>query len=313
MIDYTTDALLEYTRTVCMTPAADALFTDSRLLPLINGEQMGTLLPQLLSVREDYFLHSEDFTLVSGQLDYQVPERAVGSKIADIALIDSAGNECYIQRMNLSDKKLLGPIGGPVGDWSTSFFFKDDYVTLFPSVPTQYVSLRMYFYRRPSNLVLPADAGLITAIDTGTSTVTVDSLPGDWVQDDTVDIIQRRPTFPSLADDVTITGISGADVTLSELPDDLAVGDWLSLSGTTPIPQFPYEIHPFLGQLGAAKALESMADAEGLKLALTRVKQMREDLFKLITPRADNPALKIISPNNVFNRGAFGPAWRMWR
>ena len=42
------------------------------------------------------------------------------------------------------------------------------------------------------------------------------------------------------------------------------------------------------------------------------LKQMREDLYKLITPRTDSPAQKIVSPNNVYNRGFFGPAWR-WR
>jgi hypothetical protein len=83
----------------------------------------------------------------------------------------------------------------------------------------------------------------------------------------------------------------------------LAIG--FPLSGTTPIPQLPYEAHPILAQLGACKALEAMGDAN-VKMAWARYQQMAQSFYKVITPRTDSPAQKIVSPNNIYNVGLAG-------
>jgi hypothetical protein len=119
---------------------------------------------------------------------------------------------------------------------------------------------------------------------------------------ETIDFISSTPSFDSLEDDAAITVVSNQDVTFASLPADLAVGDWISLSGTTPIPQLPYEAHPVLAQLGACKALEAMGDAN-VKMAWSRYQQMADSFFKMIPPRTDSPAQKIVSPNSIYNRG----------
>lgn len=312
MIDYTTTALLDYARTVCLTPEADALFTDDRLLALLNGELNSTLVPDIMSVQEEYFVHSEDQSLSNGQTAYDIPERAVGRKIRNISLVDSTGAEFYIQRIYLQDLQFMGATGqdNTGSSWGYSFYLKDDQIILpVPAAPT-YVSLRVYYYRKPSNLVAEDNAAQIEVIDVNTNTVTCSAVPGTWVATDTVDAIKGRPGFRSLQDDIEITAISNNDVTLDELPAGLQVGDWISLSGTSPIPQIPYEAFPCLGQLGACKALEAMGDPN-IETAWGRYKQMKESLFKMITPRTDSPPQKIISPNNIGNRGwRSGWGWR---
>lgn len=305
-IDYTTTALLADTRINCLTPEADALFTNDRLLSMLSFQQMTTLVPQILSTQEEYFVHIYDILLTSSTTGtYPIPDRAVGKKLRDVALVDAAGNELYITRMNPADIKFLSPSVTAQTQWVNGFYLQNNSVKLFAGVPTQYVYLRYRYYRRPSNLVAVGDAAQISVINTITHTVTVTSVPGDWAVADTIDFISQHPSFDSLQDDAAITGISNSDITFASLPTGLEVGDWLSLSCTTPIPQLPYEAHPLLSQLGACKALEAMGD-ENIKLAWARYQKMAEDFFKAITPRTDSPVQKIVSPNNISQRGYLG-------
>lgn len=303
-IDYTTDALLDNTRTNCLTPEADALFTDTRLLSVLTFEQMTTLVPQIMSIQEEYFVHVEDITLVSTQTAYPINERAIGKKLRDVCLVDSAGNEVYLQRITPQDIKFYSQVNtaGSSG-WTEVFYFQNNSVMLLSGVPATYTSLRLRYYRRPSNLVSTDAAGQITVIDVPTKTVTVTG--GTWAIGNTVDFIDATPSFDSLQDDATITGVSNSDITFAALPTGLVVGDWISISGTTPIPQLPYEAHPILAQLGACKALEAMGDAN-VKVSWGRYQQMAESFFKAITPRTDTPAQKLVSPNNIYRRGLSG-------
>lgn len=306
-IDYTTDSLLETTRTDCLTPEADALFTDTRLLSILTFEQMTTLVPQIMEVQEEYFVHVVDIAIDATATAYAMPERAVGKKLRDVSLIDSAGNEVYLSRVNPSDVKFYSQVNTVNSNsWQEVFYLQNNSVMLLPGISPQYVSLRLRYYRRPNNLCATGDAGLITVIDTNTNTVTVTG--GTWTVGDTVDFIDSTPSFDSLEDDAAITGVSNSDITFASLPTGLVVGDWISLSGTTPIPQLPYEAHPILAQLGACKALEAMGDAN-VKMAWARYQQMAQSFYKVITPRTDAPAQKIVSPNNIYRRGLSGRGW----
>lgn len=300
-IDYTTDALLENTRTNCLTPEADALFTDTRLLSMLTFEQMTTLVPQIMTAQEEFFVHVENIALDANETAYAIPERAIGKKIRQVCLVDTAGNEVYLSRINPENLIQYSQLNtGGSSNWSQICYLQNNSVMLLPGVTPEYVYLRIRWYRRPSNLCATGDAGQITVIDTNTNTVTVTG--GTWATSDTVDFIDSTPSFDSLEDDAVITGVSNSDLTFASLPDGLVVGDWVSLSGTTPIPQLPYEAHPVLAQLGACKALEAMGDAN-VKMAWARYQQMAESFFKVITPRTDSPAQKIVSPNNIGRRG----------
>lgn len=308
-IDYTTDALLDNARTNCLTPEADALFTDTRLLSILTFEQMTTLVPQIMEVQEEYFVHLEDIPLVSTQTAYPINERAIGKKLRDVCLVDSSGNEVYLSRITPQDVKFYGQVNtAGSSSWTEVFYFQNNSVMLLPGVPVTYSYLRLRYYRRPSNLVGTDAAGQITVIDALTKTVTVASAPSDFIIGATIDFVSSTPSFDSLQDDATITGVSNSDITFAALPTGLAVGDWLSISGTTPIPQLPYEAHPILAQLGACKALEAMGDAN-VKTAWGRYQQMAQSFFKMITPRTDTPAQKLVSPNNIYRRGLNGRGW----
>lgn len=308
-IDYTTDALLDTTRTDCLTPEADALFTNTRLLSILTFEQMTTLVPQIMAVQEEYFVHVTDIPLVSTQTAYDMPERAIGKKLRDVCLVDTSGNEVYLARVNPSDVKFYSQVNtANSNQWQEVFYLQNNSVMLLPGISPQYAYLRLRYYRRPSNLCATGSAGQITVINTLTKTITVAAIPGTWVVGNTVDFIDSTPSFDSLQDDAAITLISNQDITFAALPTGLAVGDWVALSGTTPIPQLPYEAHPILAQLGACKALEAMGDAN-VKMAWARYQQMSQSFYKVITPRTDSPAQKIVSPNNIYRRGLSGRGW----
>ena len=97
-----------------------------------------------------------------------------------------------------------------------------------------------------------------------------------------------------------MSNIAGFDVTLSTLPDGIAVGDYVSESGKSPIPQIPYEGHHLLAQLVAIKVLEALGDAKGMQLAMSKYDSMLKNFIKLITERVDSSPKKIISRGSIF-------------
>src|SRR4051812_19473797 len=130
-IDYTTDALLDNARTNCLTPEADALFTDTRLLSMLTFEQMTTLVPQIMAIQEEYFVHVEDITLVSTQTAYPINERAIGKKLRDVCLVDTSGNEVYLQRITPQDIKFYSQSNTAGSSSRTEvFYFQNNSVML---------------------------------------------------------------------------------------------------------------------------------------------------------------------------------------
>jgi len=111
--------------------------------------------------------------------------------------------------------------------------------------------------RRPSKLVPVLDTARIASIDTVNSQVTVESLPSAIVSGSIVDLVSSSSPYPA-TDDVTVSGISGLTLTLSTIPDDLAVGDYVCQKEQTPLIQLPIELSNVLVQAVSIKIYESL-------------------------------------------------------
>lgn len=310
-IDYTVDRIISSIKRRITLPDAQNLYSDSDLIEFMNDEMASTLIPLVHSVQQEYWINIHDVQLVQNQLNYKIPIRGCANGLRLVTLLDTNNNEI--------DYPLLRPENtASAYNWlspsSTStlygFYMQDDHIVMFPnSVVTNPVNqVRFRFERQPNQLCAVLDAAHITAINTGTSTITVDNIPEDWTDSLEFDIINGSIAFQSKGDDLTVSDIDTVtlEIVVDDLPSDVAVGDWFCLAGTAPVPQIPFQMFPYLAQSVANLCMAGMADMEPYKDGKQKEAQMKEDLLKLLQPR------DIGNVQTILNRGGFFDSGQFW-
>jgi hypothetical protein len=305
VIDYTADKLVSDIQMLGLFPDSQVLLTNDNLLALMNFQMSAELVPLIDSAAEEFFVHYDDVPYDQTQKVFNIPERAVGSKLRDLVFVDVNSNEIAIPRLRPEDLKVGYRYGIGYNIGLYGFFVKDQTVQLYlgnPSGINSYPTLRLKFFRRPSQLIPQNQAGLITDINFGTKEVTVTALPPGWVDTNTFDFVKGIPHFTSKGDDLAVTDIAGNTLTFVDaLPTDLVKGDWIALAGESPIPQVPYDAFSLLTQLTVLKGLEANRDSEGMKNALTMLPQIKQNFLQIITPRVDGSVIKVTGRSNISN------------
>jgi hypothetical protein len=297
-VDYTTTELIANLKRRASVPTNQSLFENSDFLGLMSDEMESVLVPLILAAREGYFATYSDTLLVAGTNTFDIPDRAVGGKLQDVLIVDSDGNTIQdLPSLNSHDQ---GIDTDDLERQMYGFFMEGMRVRLFPADNWVGYYLRMKYYRKPNRLVTEASAGQVTAIDTGTNTVTLGNVPTTWSTSTTFDVIEGRPHFRSLADDQAITALSGYDLTFSSLPTGLVVGDWVAEAGESPIPQVPFEAFKWLAQAGACKVVEALGKTSELQAAQGKLNVLENAFLKLISPRVDYAPKKIIPHHGIF-------------
>lgn len=257
----------------------DSYFTTAQYATIINDALKTHVTPLLLKLSEDYLIESKEYTISSSTLKYQLPTRAIGSKVRDVKVKDSSGNYTDLFRLFEEDRSSN----------RSGYYLKRNSIELSSGITTG--TLVVSYFIRPSDLVPSSSYSTITAIDTDTSTITVDSLPSTFLVDVDCDFVQANSPFDLLAFDSTITAINSLDVTFSSLPDDLAVGDYLCIAKQSPVPQIPEELQQVLVQASLVQCLSAKKD-KSVEYESATLKQMKEDLVNLLDPRVESNDVK---------------------
>ena len=199
-------------------------------------------------------------------------------------------------------------------------FYMQGADVVFPGTfPIAQGSIRMYFYLQPSALVSDDEAGVISGIDTATGIITLSNFPTTFSGATLIDFVQA--TSPNKIRDWDISVVSTDSAVLQitvdpdDLPDNLAVGDYINLTGESIVPQLPTEMHPLLAESVAVAALEALGDAQNYQIATLRYEKMRENVMRLIDDRVEGSPRKIrprysplhdaIGGNNRYRRGSY--------
>jgi hypothetical protein len=294
----TSDDLIRSLKRRALIPTDQSTFSNEDFLEILNEEMDTGILPYLLEQHEE---HLVTFTELSADLtppfEYAVPYRAIGNKLRDIALIDGAGNPYELSRASLeeiSDYSSFSTI-----DNNGVFYMEGNKVVFMNLNGTASDKIRMYFYLRPSTMVLEKEAGKITAIAAGgTETViTLDNFPEKYANNPLFDIVGSRSPNKLKKFDISAASVNRntKSVTILNelLPDDLEVGDYLCQAEESPVPQIPTELHPILAQRGAVYCLESLGDTEGLGNAMRKLQSMEKGVTNLIENRVEGAPQKI--------------------
>jgi len=293
--DYTTAGLVAAIKRRGSIPTNQQLFSNDDFIALANDELQSSIVPMLMAVREDYFITSRDVAAVSSQGSpaiIPIPSDAVGQKLTAVSWVDGSGNLTNIPRLTMEE------VSGNFMDYTqaSGFYVKGNNIVLFPNLNNGTGTVRLSYVKRPLHLVPITQAGKIRSINPNTNEVTLTNLPSAWVTGDLVNVVSHLQPFDTVASSVVINGISSPTIVVSDLTG-IEVGMWVALDGSSPIPQIPVEAHITLAQATTVKCLEALGDREGMQAAEAKLKQNKEDLLTMITPRVD------ASPKKVTNAG----------
>ncbi len=296
-IDFTTTGLLANAARRSTMPQSQSLFQPADFIAFLTDEMHSFVVPLIKSKNDEYFVVNVDYPLVNNTSEYRIPTRAQGGSLRDMVLVNSAGIELELPKINPDSVKFATVT-------QYGIYLRDDKVVFYPAITTapSGVSIRFKYERMPNDLVLVSDSGYITAINTGTLQVTLSAVPSDWTTATTVDVIRQQPLFTSIQDDQVITGIGGNVLTLDAIPTGMAVGQWVAESRTSPIPQLAYEAHKLIAQRGAIKLCEALEATTAMKSAEANYEKMASAFLGTITPRVQTGPKKIVNRTGLFSR-----------
>ena len=311
---FTTDSLLTSIKTRALIPTSQSTFQNSDLINFANEEMQIKLVPDLISIREDFFLRSKTVAITANNSRYPVPERCLGNALKDVFYLDANNNKYPIRRINIHD--VVTNVAS--GSLPQHFYMLGDRINLVPTPSSATGSIEIWYYERPNQLALTASCAKITAINTsGANQVfTVDTdLSSSWSTSTYVDILSGKSPFLTWAIDCAVVGITSTTITVATsgvvaqdgttvLPQ---VNDYVCQAQYANIPMIPQEAHPLLSEMVAARVVQALGDSEKLALITANINEMRKQVFAMCSNRVEN-ALQSVINRRGFNR-MIGPGW----
>lgn len=305
----TADRLLLGLKRRIVTPASQALFTDSDYLAFADDVISSRLVPLLESVNQDFFVYRTLVPLIGGQSEYPIPYRAVGRGLRELKLIGPSGTTRNLALVTIEDAHLYSTSAITQG-----FYFLGDKLRLVPDVPSSLggsFSLEMWWRMPPSSLISQSGAGLVTSV--AGDTITVANLPSTIIPGVSVDLIQGQSGNTIYALDCAVTNVGGSQLTLTagSVPASFAPGDFVAIAGQSPVVNFiPNECYSLLESLLAYRVLNSLGDFEGAKTLAEDIAVEERNIKQLLEPRIDGEPTIIINRTGLVR----GTKWlqRRW-
>ena len=309
---YTTDEIIASLKTRILAPTGQPTFSTSDFVRFINEEFQLKMVPDTITLREDFFLKSVRLPVAAGLTKYTMPERAIGNVLKDIFYLDSGNNRYPTQRININQI----PTNNLSSIYPAQFYIEADQVVIAPTPQAAGGTVQLWYYQRPNELVLESACGQITAVDydtptTGQVTYTVNA---DISSYEVVDFQSGYSPFQLTNIDVPV--VSATNSTIVVDMEDVAgqvtgtylpqVGDWICNEQTAPIPMVPQEFHPLLAEMSAARVVQALGHNEKLEAILGNIETIRKNLFNTLQIRVEQNKEAIFNPYGLVQSTGYG-------
>lgn len=280
-------------------PINQSTFTEQKFLDFATEELRLSLVPFILSMNEDYMLFEIEVPIVQDKFEYTIPSRGTGVKLKDLQIKDTSGNYRETTRVSIGER-----FGDNNGDFSyglTRFYIKNNKVVLLGRTPNATDTLVFIVYMKPSSIVTEDRVSIISGINRVTNTIVVDQISTAFTSQEKYDLYKATSPFNVLAIDFNLTSINSTtnSIVLPSIPEELEIGDHLSLANECIIPQIPEELHVMLAQMVTCRVMESQGDTEGLTNARIKLKEMKDEGGIIIDNRVTD------APKKINNRHGF--------
>lgn len=308
---YTIDALIKKLKLNALIPRNQSTFSEADFAAYLSAELEQTIVPWIVAQHVELFTTFQDVQTQLQVNEYPLPVRATGTKLKTVAWIFP--NAGYPNQPVLSHIPMISVENTSAWAWSQSasagFYIQGNTLIMYP-IPTSVDTFRMYYYRRPNQLVQQKEGAFITAISG--NTLTLSNIPASqyvWSVGDTVDVIRPLPPFNTIQEDATITAVNNYQFTLDHV-DGIEVGDTIALSNLSIVAQIPVDMHELLVQAGVVAALSALGDAAKYKIALDKLGELKDNIFNSINPRVDSDPPRVVGGSGIrlYNRPGF--PWR---
>lgn len=304
-MSYYVEDLLERVKRRSFAPISQSTFQDSDLIDLINEELDLNLVASLVEEREDFFLTTEDTSIVANTNYYSIPSRAIGNALKTLFYVDSSGN---LSPLKLIDPSRRGEFS-QTGSSPSAFYIEGDEVVLVPTPSLSTGSLRFSFPSKPNKLIATSSCAKITTVTNNDPTATFavnTDLTADLSVGDYVDFLSVTSPYKLWSYRIPITQITSSEieVDLSDVINQAGtsiepqVNDYICPSGYANIPQIPTAYHPVLAQMAVVTMLEGLGDLNKLARAGATLQKLEINAKKLIRNRVES------SPKKLSSRGS---------
>jgi hypothetical protein len=304
---FLTEDLVESVKSRSFVPISQSTFTDTNIIQILNEELKLSLVSDILSAREDFFLTTKETSIVSGKDHYLIPKLCVGNNLKALFVKSSDGRRKMLTRTDVDrSDQFAGQTGEP-----EKFYFEGDEVVLLPKPSLSVDSLLFSYFRKPNQLVATSSCAKITNVASvgGTTTLTVNTdLTGSLSVGSTIDFLRAKGPHTLWAEEVAITAITTTtiEVATADISDvdgtvEPTSGDYICPSGYANILMIPEEFALVLCEMAACRMLRSLGDLNKWQASKAIVEQMRAEALKLIRQRVESSP-DIFSRQNKLTR-----------
>src|ERR1700722_1267684 len=162
-------------------PISQNTFSSDDILKFASEEMQISLVPQVLTYHEEYFVFLEIHPLLPNKLSYSVPTRAIGMRLRTVFYVDTNGNRFEMVRVNPDDKSFFQYTDGN-NESAFRYYLQGNEIVLTPnSLPSPVGYIEFGYYLRPNQLVDNSRASIIQNFSTTIQCVNSSINPGDQV------------------------------------------------------------------------------------------------------------------------------------
>lgn len=296
-MDATASALVDTARRFGWLPSAPDSVSDDDVLGQMTQELRLGMASLLKSVHQGYSVETSHVTVLDGEA--YLPKACSSLAVQRVQWLDGGQLHRVEQMQPAAAADYSYAVSWPLGYWlEGSKIF----------VPGGWSGTLVVTYQALSpDLVATSDAAQVASV-TNTTTFVTSSTPSGWASSPTavtVDIISSRPGAPSLYREVSATRSTNTFTVANT--EGILSGDWVALTGQSPLVPLPPELLTLLGLRVAAQIAASSGSANAGALQALLAKHEGEAL-KLIAPRGTSVAA--IVPR--YAPGRFRGRGRVW-
>lgn len=296
----TSESLLDQIRKGASFPNYQGRLKDEDLLAFADQETQIQILPMMLSLREDFFVFSEEVPVTAGVSTIPLPQRAIGRVLREVTILDANQTYYNLSKLPIEDVWQFQRSTTTSASVPNYFYLKGDKLILVPTPSSSDVSLTLTYFFQPSQLVKSTLTSRV--LSTTSHSITLTTLPpAGFATNALVDVLEGEPIHTPRHINLAITGVSGN--TLSFAEEITAVpGDFVSLAGKASVVMLPTEVIGVLVQATICKTLEALGLVNELKVSQDRLMMRIRAANALLAPRVEGAKEKVINRQGILRR-----------
>jgi hypothetical protein len=304
--------ILDEVAKVAAIPTNQPSFTPASVLDIVNSEVRSVIAPSLISAGSEYLVDFKDYASpnidANGNTYVILPERAVGSILREVhmAMPGNIAGAVNLMQITVAD---LGSNNGYGTGFTSAWSGKPAFLMMGNKVyilgGTSGFTVRLYYYRRPANLVETTSVGYIQTItqpDPAYYEVEITATPPAFnIVTKKFDLYQGESPYDLLGENLTCINVLGNVYRFSgTIPYGLVVGSYLSIHNEANVLQLPEEYQSQLVQAVVLRVLEILGDASSYQISNNKYTEIKKDQANLVSPRVRGELRRVRSRSNFF-------------